>query len=344
VNTVVHMANRTCPKCKKQFARPALLRRHLERMKPCDPILEQVQAAGGMPTCKYCGRSFTTATSMYRHVRQYCKIANSEEGMEKLFEHTLQRQLAEQSAKVDALQAQMAKLATLLEGGLAGGPRPAGVAVENAAAVNAGPTTTNIAQTNNVVQNNVVQNTINAVIQIAPWDGDRRISVGAGQIAAAFAENERLKEYAAWSDHEMVDPERAPPYVTELYVDLTKRAHADPAARNVYLNPRRADQALVLVTGGKWEVLPLGETTRQLFDGITANLRRVTLTGAELKQLPMEAQNAVSMAKLMYQGEPEDYVVRAKAPLSAHLANTVPGMPPMSASLVGTVPTAQLEG
>ena len=320
------IAQRTCTICGKEFPYPRDLKRHRERKTPCAPIiakedlseLDQKKAH----RCCYCGRAFTTATAMYRHVRQRCKIANSEEGMEKLFEHTLQQQVAAQSAKVDALQAQlvtqsaqMAELAALLKGGLAGAPRPAATVVENAAVVNTGPTT------NNVV--NQVNN-INATIQIAPWDGDRRISVDAGQIAAAFAENGRLKEYAGWPDHEMVDPERASPYVTELYVDLTKRAHADPAARNVYLNPRRADQALVLVTGGKWEVLPLGETTRQLFDGITANIRRVTLTGAELKQLPMEAQNAVSMAKMMYQGEPEEYVVRAKAPMSAHLANTVP--------------------
>jgi len=304
-----------CNKCGATFRDTFNLRRHQSRKQSCEPIVKPPEGSEPKQTCKYCGRVFTTATAMYRHVRQRCKIANSEEGMEKLFEHTLQQQVA-------ALQAQVAEMSTLLKGqlaiappGVAGAPRPAATVVENAAVVNAGPTT------NNVV--NQVNN-INATIQIAPWDGDRRISVDAGQIAAAFAENGRLKEYAGWPDHEMVDPERASPYVTELYVDLTKRAHADPAARNVYLNPRRADQALVLVTGGKWEVLPLGETTRQLFDGITANIRRVTLTGAELKQLPMEAQNAVSMAKMMYQGEPEEYVVRAKAPMSAHLANTVP--------------------
>ena len=312
-----------CPKCGKGFRAPALLRRHLERKTPCDPIIEP---AGADNACRYCGKVFASRPSMNRHVRQYCKIANSEEGMEKLFEHTLQRQLAEQKQATAALQAQMAELTRLLKGQLAGAPRPAGTAAEHAAVTNACPTA-NIAQitTNNVQVN---QTTINATIQILPWDGDRRISVGAGQIAAAFAENGRLKEYAGWSDHEMVDPDRAPPYVAELYVDLTKRAHEDPTARNVHLNPRRSDQALVHMTGGKWEVLPLGEATRLLFDGITADLRRVTLTAAELKQLPTEAQNAVSMAKMMYQGEPEEYVVRARGPMAAHLSNTIPSLEP----------------
>jgi len=38
-------------------------------------------------------------------------------------------------------------------------------------------------------------------------------------------------------------------------------------------------------------------------------------------QLPHEAQSAMSLAELMYQDEPEEYVKRAKAPMGAHLAN-----------------------
>jgi hypothetical protein len=40
---------------------------------------------------------------MYRHIRQNCKIAHSEEGVEKLLDHTLQRQNAELLACVDKL-------------------------------------------------------------------------------------------------------------------------------------------------------------------------------------------------------------------------------------------------
>jgi hypothetical protein len=39
----------------------------------------------------------------------------------------------------------------------------------------------------------------------------------------------------------------------------------------------------------------------------------------ERQQLPLEAQNALSMAGLLY--ESEEYVKRAKAPMSAHLIN-----------------------
>jgi hypothetical protein len=257
---------------------------------------------------------------MNRHVRQYCKIANTEEGMEKLVEHTLQRQLAEQSkemaemrVQVLAQSAQVAELAALLRSQLvapvAAPPTVVQVRNEAPSIVNTGPIT----------------NTTQHIIALVPWDGGRRLEVGIAQIAAAFAENGRLKEYASLPAEELTDPEIAPPYVTELFMDLTKRAHADPAARNVYLNPRRADQALVHLSTGRWEVVALGEATRLLLDGVAGSIHKVAGTWAELKQLPQEAQNALSLAGMVYEEEPEEYVKRAKAPMSAHLTNMAPG-------------------
>src|SRR5208282_3207745 len=107
----------------------------------------------------------------------------------------------------------------------------------------------------------------------------------------------------------------------ELLMDLTKRAHADPAARNVYLNPRRADQALVHMASGRWEVMPLVEATRLIFDGVAKAMLRVTMSNEDRKRLPLDAQNALAMAGLLYDDEPEEYAKRAKAPMAAHLAN-----------------------
>jgi len=183
---------------------------------------------------------------MYRHIRQSCKIANSEEGMEKLLDHTLQRQMAQ-------MRAQMAELTTLMKGQLTlAAPATQQIAqpIQHAGQVNNGAVTNN-----------------NTVVHIHPWDGDRRIGVELAHILAAFTDNAKLREYARMGDHELTDPAIAPPYVTELLMDLTRRAHADPAARNVYLNPRRADQALVHKKTGTWEVLPLAEATRLIFDG-----------------------------------------------------------------------------
>ena len=90
----------------------------------------------------------------------------------------------------------------------------------------------------------------------------------------------------------------------------------------VYLNPRRADQALVHKKSGTWEVLPLAEATRLIFDGVAATIHHTTMTLAERRQLPLEAQNALSMAGLLHDDEPAEYVKRAKAPMAAHLVNT----------------------
>jgi hypothetical protein len=221
---------------------------------------------------------------MSRHVKQYCKIANSDEGMEKLLDHTLQRQLAEQGAQITKLTALVERLAGA--GPLA--TQQIAQPIQHAGQVNNGAVTNN-----------------NTVVHIHPWDGDRRIGVELAHILAAFTDNAKLREY-------------------ELLMDLTKRAHADPAARNIYLNPRRADQALVHKKSGTWEVMPLAEATRLIFDGVAATIHHTTMTSAERRQLPLEAQNALAMAGLLYDDEPDEYVKRAKAPMAAHLVNTAP--------------------
>jgi hypothetical protein len=257
---------------------------------------------------------------MYRHIRQSCKIAGSDEGMEKLFDHTLQRQLAAQSAQLAEQGAQIERLTALLERQIASGAMVSASGVL-ASQINNGPVTNQTAaQVNNGPVTNNTVNTIN----INAWDGDRRIAVDIGHIVAAFAGNARLQEYARLGDHELTDPEIAPPYVTELFMDLTKRAHAAPEARNIYLNPRRADQVLVHKKSGTWEVMTLDEATRLLFDGVGKTIHRAVMSEADRRQLPLEAQNALSMAGMLYDDEPDEYARRAKTPMAAHLVNTVP--------------------
>ncbi len=234
---------------------------------------------------------------------------------------TLQRQMASQAQKVDALQTQVAELTSLLRQQLI--PQ-APSAVVPAPAASPAPTVVN-AQTATVntapVQHNthIVQN-----ITIAPWDGESRIRVQPAEIVAAFAENARLREYTGYSDYDLADHKIASPYVTELLMDLVKRSHADPAARNVYLNPRRADQVLAHMRSGQWEVLPLAEATRLLFDGVAETIHRTVLSDAERRRLPLEAQNALAIAGMLYEEKPDEYVHQAKAPMSAHLTNLAP--------------------
>ena len=114
------MADRTCARCGKTFSLPCHLRRHQARQTPCDPIIER-PAAGSQKSCDYCGRGFASGVSLYRHVRQSCKVANSDDGMEMLMDHTISRQLteqraamAEQKAAAAEQSAQIAKLTSLV--------------------------------------------------------------------------------------------------------------------------------------------------------------------------------------------------------------------------------------
>ncbi len=113
-----HMADRTCNTCGKVFRAPSYLRDHAARKTPCTPILgpqdhpPEVLEDPDLESkkCRFCGRVFSSRTSMLRHVRQNCKIVpnvkNGDEGLEKLYEHTIRQQ----GETIATLQAEMAQM------------------------------------------------------------------------------------------------------------------------------------------------------------------------------------------------------------------------------------------
>jgi 5-methylcytosine-specific restriction endonuclease McrA len=109
-----------CPKCNAVFADNAHLKRHLARKTPCDPILKVAPRSGKL-SCRYCNRPFTTSQALSRHTKHRCKIANGSEGERPADLHLL----AEQTAKVDELQARVAELTALLKGQLSLGGQKA---------------------------------------------------------------------------------------------------------------------------------------------------------------------------------------------------------------------------
>jgi hypothetical protein len=244
-------------------------------------------------------------------MRLRCKIANSDEGMDKLMEHTLQRQMAE-------MKAQMTKMTEMMQAIVPGAAGPV---------TQQGAGSTATIMTGPVSQQQVNIEKIEK-IEINAWDSSRAIAIDIAEILAALAENKRLQEFVRLPGDSFLDLEIAPPYVADIYTDFIRRGHANPAARNIYLNPRRADQVLVHMKGGGWEVRSSQEGYRALMDGVAMSVHEITLSPEKMKQLPMEAQHALGMAGLLYNEEPEEYVKRARAALTAHLTNMAPALPP----------------
>jgi hypothetical protein len=109
----------TCPKCNKAFQFPNLLRRHLARKTPCEPIIEPDLSKGEF-ACEHCGRSFTNAQAASRHTRLRCKVANGDHEAKQSPDRTIQEQVAILQTQVVAqtaiLQTQVvAQTATLAE-------------------------------------------------------------------------------------------------------------------------------------------------------------------------------------------------------------------------------------
>jgi hypothetical protein len=102
-------------------------------------------------------------------------------------------------------------------------------------------------------------------------------------------------------------------------MELVKRAHMPEAARNVYLNPRRGDQALAQTAAGGWAAMPLTEATAVLFDGASA---RIAAPTARRRVNALQASVPVQ-----YRADKALAVQLGLRPMEAHLANMVPGGP-----------------
>jgi hypothetical protein len=235
-------------------------------------------------------------------MRHRCKIANDVGGMAMLVDHTLKVQM-------ERLQVQVTELTGLVRAQLV-----------------VPPTVIQLQTNIGVMQQNNVQ------VNIIGFDSEDRINIPVALVKAAFTENPRLVEYCRMSDNERVDADKAAPYVLEVLVDLVRRAHRDPVYRNVYLNPRRADQVIVCLAdepqkrqvSQRWEVRSLVEAIRLLFDGVADNLHKIVIADCSRTQLPFDVQSAASWVPNLYEDEPDRFVKDGRAPMSAHLANTRP--------------------
>lgn len=177
--------------------------------------------------------------------------------------------------------------------------------------------------TNNTI--NTVNNVV-AQIHIHPWGGVKTLRIPGESITAAFTENPRLAEYCDMQESDKYDEEKSKMYILEALMELTKRAHTDPIYRNVYLNPNRSDQAMVCIDDAKWEVCPLSEATKVLFESVASEVHAaLPLSPAKgAYVVPIEIQSGAGYVPTMYKSNPQQYIDMAKALITAHLANIAP--------------------
>ena len=156
--------------------------------------------------------------------------------------------------------------------------------------------------TNNV--NNTVNNTINNVT-ITPWGSP--LALTDADVEAALAQIPGVAGTPAM------------PEVVAALMELVKRAHMPDAARNVYLNPKRGDQALARTATGGWAAMPLTEATAVLFDGASA---RIATPVARRR-----ASHLHTAVPIQYRADKALAVALGLRPMEAHLANMAPGGP-----------------
>jgi len=134
-----------------------------------------------------------------------------------------------------------------------------------------------------------------------------------------------LQRYCHIGYEARADAEEAAPYVQEALMSLVKRVHQEPQERNVYLNPKRTDQVLIY-DEATWQVLPLVEAIRSLFDRVSRGINKVTSpTGTEWQKLSRAVAESAPWLPIMYDERREEHIVRARPSMAAHLENIAPG-------------------
>ena len=102
--------------------------------------------------------------------------------------------------------------------------------------------------------------------------------------------------------------------VSRLLVEILKRVHSNPRERNVYLNPGRADQALVFIPSS-WSAQPLEEATQSMF----ARIRKI-LDGAG-RSSEQRTASAVAGARRGCANNLPQLARASRGQVSAHLEN-----------------------
>lgn len=101
--------------------------------------------------------------------------------------------------------------------------------------------------------------------------------------------------------------------VARMFMAVLRQVHSRPAERNVYLNPQRADQALVFIPQ-RWVPRPLDETTQTIFSRV-----RDALDEVEEEESGTRFGEAVAGARQIDTEKMPQLARASKKQMSAHL-------------------------
>lgn len=158
----------------------------------------------------------------------------------------------------------------------------------------------------------VTNNVNNISVEIRPWGA--ALALTDSDVEAALASVPGLAGTPTLAE------------VVGTLMELVKRAHAPAEARNVYISPKRADQALALTAGG-WAALPLAEATTVLFDAASARMEAPAGRKAAATPRQERVRGLRAEVPVQYRIERESAVQLGLRPMEAHLINTRPGGP-----------------
>jgi len=104
------------------------------------------------------------------------------------------------------------------------------------------------------------------------------------------------------------------PAIAALMVEIVKKLHASSLLRNIFLNPKRIDQALVYIPG-RWELYLLTDSIRIMFDHMAIELGELS---------PKTSPRLLSLAanvRYCYKTYGDSIIKEARAAMAAHLEN-----------------------
>jgi len=310
VATVAH----TCEKCRKQFRDSVDLRRHLSSKRPCKP-------AELIHKCDACGRTYSNRQNLNRHRREgRCvtvtldrevvekKPASPPRVAEKSFGSSASSQVVVQNFTHTVQNIHVNTL---------GHHQQVTVAPSNQIG---GPTTVSSSSTANSGDGATTIGAIPGAPERLPgwpdkWPVPAVVPTTFKPLGFEISQPELEAAVGSLTEAERASCARGDTLgVSRLLVEILKRVHSDPRERNVYLNPRRADQALVFIPSS-WSAQPLEEASQSMF----ARVRKL-LDSAE-RSTEQRTESAVEGARRGCASGLPQLARASRSQLSAHLEN-----------------------